>query len=727
MYLATCTADLKAHVEIHGPAPGSADESSQDESIPPEPAKPQRSVKDWSSVSGHRSPPTTKRPPPKPNSTSHSGGPRPATNALKFNPDSISSSQNIPAKHSQPKRASLIAAGARASSGAPSSSRASRTSANVSATATLSHPASSAAPERRSLNSIPPQLDPEITRASIFGSSSGAGNVRRSATLTSPGGDTEPICSSTAFVTSQSQLPKSSPFPSATPSREPFGDDEDSEEWMVRWSKPAPASVKKARLLFNRYRNMRSPIKTRRSTQPSKAPVYQRLVLNLPAGEDGPEGPKGFDPMEDPMESLAANAHPISLASTSAGKAAASPHVSASTTTATVEPASSSTPTAASYRIATAGGLPASDGAEVTSPKLVIRTTFGNNTVASATSVSTPAEPDSASAPKVRFKIRPHRGTESVDEPTENAGAGSHKKTKSETGEQVVKMHLYHCTLCKKFFSQSDSLKEHLRLHHKKRKSSGAGAGRTINLDTSTDEDDDEDEDDAPTIRSSKAPSATPASVTPADSAAPTGLAFPTAASFRPRRSTRPRTKISFSTSDDEDDQSLASAAGDFACDKCCFRTARRSEMLSHEIEHERPYQCEVCGVRLKKRTFLTQHLTIHTGERNFKCEMCGLAFRTSSNLKGHMEVHSEVKKYKCDRCDASFAQDRYLKKHMKIHSSSKPYPCEVCDYRGRTSYDLKEHLWVHSPIKPYKCFEPGCEASFSRKNYLENHIVRNH
>lgn len=96
-------------------------------------------------------------------------------------------------------------------------------------------------------------------------------------------------------------------------------------------------------------------------------------------------------------------------------------------------------------------------------------------------------EPDSsvAAAPKVKFKIRPQRFKEvketSVDAGTsDNISSVSHNKkdnTKSDTGEPVVKMHLYHCTHCKMFFSQSESLKDHLRVHHKKRKSAGSSGG----------------------------------------------------------------------------------------------------------------------------------------------------------------------------------------------------------------------------------------------------------
>lgn len=137
--------------------------------------------------------------------------------------------------------------------------------------------------------------------------------------------------------------------------------------------------------------------------------------------------------------------------------------------------------------------------------------------------------------------------------------------------------------------------------------------------------------------------------------------------------------------------------------------------------------------------------------EGTFRCDICGSVFMHSASLKSHMqnkhnmgdnnpfhilarqqETSGQIiprkkiileKPFKCDLCGAGFNTNGHLKSHRQKHIIDRPYKCEKCGLTFSDKSILESHERRHQAERPYKC--DRCGAAFFRESHLQRHLKR--
>ena len=69
-------------------------------------------------------------------------------------------------------------------------------------------------------------------------------------------------------------------------------------------------------------------------------------------------------------------------------------------------------------------------------------------------------------------------------------------------------------------------------------------------------------------------------------------------------------------------------------------------------------------STRLPKKSYLQEHMRVHTGDKPYTCRFCNKIFTQASSLGKHVLVHAGNKPYACSFCDATFTQNSHLQEH---------------------------------------------------------------
>ncbi|XP_064191369.1 zinc finger protein 827-like [Anguilla rostrata] len=84
-----------------------------------------------------------------------------------------------------------------------------------------------------------------------------------------------------------------------------------------------------------------------------------------------------------------------------------------------------------------------------------------------------------------------------------------------------------------------------------------------------------------------------------------------------------------------------------------------------------KPFQCPVCGLVIKRKSYWKRHMVIHTGVKSHQCPLCPFRCARKDNLKSHMKVHQHQDRgetFHCEQCPFTSSRHFSLKLHMRCH-----------------------------------------------------------
>ncbi|XP_060249190.1 zinc finger protein 827 isoform X2 [Meriones unguiculatus] len=89
------------------------------------------------------------------------------------------------------------------------------------------------------------------------------------------------------------------------------------------------------------------------------------------------------------------------------------------------------------------------------------------------------------------------------------------------------------------------------------------------------------------------------------------------------------------------------------------------------EEESGKPFQCPICGLVIKRKSYWKRHMVIHTGLKSHQCPLCPFRCARKDNLKSHMKVHQHQDRgetFQCQLCPFTSSRHFSLKLHMRCH-----------------------------------------------------------
>ena len=166
-------------------------------------------------------------------------------------------------------------------------------------------------------------------------------------------------------------------------------------------------------------------------------------------------------------------------------------------------------------------------------------------------------------------------------------------------------------------------------------------------------------------------------------------------------------------------------------CKFCEENFSTPSSLRKHLFQHSKNFACEICGKNFFKASSFYKHKKFHMEQ--VTCQVCGRVLRSASRLKEHMNVHTGEKPYECDLCHMKLSSRCALSNHKaRAHSKGNGgNKCYICGKAFRTAFARNSHHLEHTEeerrlhnvvVKMFTCNICG---KTMRKEYKVSHLKK--
>ncbi|KAB0793929.1 hypothetical protein PPYR_13549 [Photinus pyralis] len=177
-------------------------------------------------------------------------------------------------------------------------------------------------------------------------------------------------------------------------------------------------------------------------------------------------------------------------------------------------------------------------------------------------------------------------------------------------------------------------------------------------------------------------------------------------------------------------DQDEYTAARPYPCDFCSRRFRKKSNLMNHMVAHQtdRPHGCNLCGVRYIRKCDLMNHLKIHAyipetdGLEEEDAQTMDDSDVEKQKIKSFFKKRKSYKIKKEDMDGSSSRAYNYVDEDVKLmeEMEHKPDP-EFGNFMPQENHPMTEPRFpITDPRKPFVC--QHCGVGFAREKALASH-----
>lgn len=118
-------------------------------------------------------------------------------------------------------------------------------------------------------------------------------------------------------------------------------------------------------------------------------------------------------------------------------------------------------------------------------------------------------------------------------------------------------------------------------------------------------------------------------------------------------------------------------------CESITIPVSRSLHSLTHHDKQHAvekgEFECDICGVKLSRKSCLKNHLRIYTGEKLFQCDVCLQSFARKASLIYHKQTHD---RFRCSKCRHCYKNESIGDIHEE--KCERPqFECDTCGFKS--------------------------------------------